>query len=215
MTPSPSEHIFADREDAARLLAERLHRYQNDPDVVIYALPRGGVVMGRIIADALHAPLDLIITRKIGHPSFPEYAIGAVAEDGHLVANAPEISSADQSWLNDEILSQRNEAKRRRAMYTKGLPAIDARHKTAIIVDDGIATGLTMRCAIGELKHRDPQKIIVAVPVASPESIAIIKPLVDDIICINIPKHLGAIGEYYASFPQVEDAKVINLMHLS
>lgn len=212
MNSSPKEELrFKDREDAGRQLAQRLLSYK-DTDPVIYALPRGGVVTGVEIARALHAPLDLVIPRKIGHPSNPEYAIGAVAEDGHLTANSAEIATVDEQWLRTEIEAQRTEARRRRETYLAGAHPIDVADKTAIIVDDGIATGLTMKCAIAELKHRNPKKIIVAVPVAPPDSLAEIGMLVDEVICLSTPEFMGAIGAFYDSFPQVEDSEVIKLM---
>lgn len=208
---SKTELRFKDREDAGRQLAQRLSSYK-DPDVVIYALPRGGVVTAIEIARTLHAPLDLIIPRKIGHPSNPEYAIGAVAEDGHLTANSAEIATIDGQWLRTEIERQRTEARRRRETYLAGAPSIDIAGKTAIIVDDGIATGLTMKCAIVELKHRNPKKILVAVPVAPSDSIVEIGALVDEVICLSTPEYMGAIGAFYDSFPQIEDAEVVKLM---
>jgi putative phosphoribosyl transferase len=211
MTTSHEELRFKDRKDAGRQLAQRLLCHKNT-DAVIYALPRGGVVTGIEIARILNAPLDLIIPRKIGHPSNPEYAIGAVAEDGHLTANPAEIATVDEQWLRMEIERQQAEAKRRRETYLAGAQPIDIAGKTAIIVDDGIATGLTMKCAIKELKHRNPKKIIVAVSVAPADSLAEIEVLVDEVICLSTPEFMGAIGAFYDSFPQVEDAEVVRLM---
>ncbi|AKM78452.1 MAG: hypothetical protein UY31_C0039G0008 [Candidatus Wolfebacteria bacterium GW2011_GWE1_48_7] len=202
---------FIDREDAGRQLAQKLLSYK-DTDAIIYALPRGGVVTAVAIARALYAPLDLIIPRKIGHPSNPEYAIGAVAEDGHFTANPTEIATVDSQWLRSEIEHQQAEAKRRRETYLAGASPIDISGKTAIIVDDGIATGLTMKCAINELKHRNPKKIIVAVPVASAGSLWEISALVDKVVCLSTPEFMGAIGAFYESFPQVKDDEVITLM---
>lgn len=202
---------FIDRKDAGRQLAQRLLSYANT-DAVIYALPRGGVVTGIEVAKALHVPLDLIIPRKIGHPNNPEYAIGAVTENGHLITNPAEIASVDKQWLHAEIERQRAEAKRRRETYIPNARSIDISGKTAIIVDDGIATGLTMKCAIAELKHRNPKKIVVAVPVAPPDSLSEIGTLVDEVICLSMPEYMGAIGPFYDSFPQIEDVEVIALM---
>lgn len=205
---------FRDREDGGRQLAKKLLSYK-DAAVVIYALPRGGVVTGIEIARALNAPLDLIIPRKIGHPSNPEYAIGAVAEDGHLTANPEEIATVDEQWLRSEIARQQTEAKRRREVYLSDRPQIDIAGKVAIIVDDGIATGLTMKCAIAELRHRHPKKIVVAVPVAPLDSLEEISALVDEVICLSTPEFMGAIGAFYDSFSQVEDSEVVKLMHSS
>ena len=207
-----SEYIrFANRADAGRQLAQRLLPHAG-ADSVVYALPRGGVIPGAEVARVLHAPLSLIITRKIGHPSDPEYAIGAVAEDGHFIADSAIIATVDAHWLRAEIERQKVEAMRRREIYLAGAQPIDPAGKIAIIIDDGIATGLTMKCAIAELKHRNPQKIVVAVPVAPPDSLAEIGALVDAVVCLTAPTSMGAIGTYYDSFPQVEDGEVIKLM---
>ncbi len=132
--------IFKDRVDAGRKLAEALAFYQRE-DVVIYALPRGGVVLGAEIARRFAAPLDLIIVRKVGHPTSPEYAIAAVAEDGHTVVNPLEVDSVDREWFEENVRIERREARRRRELYTRGHPSVSATGKVAIIVDDGLATG--------------------------------------------------------------------------
>ncbi|OGM94646.1 hypothetical protein A2524_00275 [Candidatus Wolfebacteria bacterium RIFOXYD12_FULL_48_21] len=212
MPLNPQELRFKDREDAGRQLSQKLLSYI-DTNAVVYALPRGGVVTGFEIASALHLPLDLIIPRKISHPTAPEYAIGAVAEDGHLIGDPTILASVNQQWLQAEINIQRAEAKRRRETYLPSAQPIDTSDKIAIIVDDGIATGLTMKCAIAELKHRNPKKIIVAVPIAPPDSLSEISGLVDEVVCLSTPEYMGAIGSFYDSFPQVEDSEVIALMH--
>ncbi len=204
-----ANQMFKNREEAAENLAEKLSEYKGK-NAVIYALPRGGVVTGYVIAKKLNLPLDLVISRKIAHPFSPEYAIGAVAEDGHFISNPVEVSEVDQDWLKKEIEAQRAEAKRRREKYTQ--ERIDAKNKIAIIVDDGIATGLTIKCAIEEIKHQNPYKIVVAVPVAPAENIPVIKKLVDDVICLLPALYLASIGEFYKSFPQIEDEEVIKLM---
>lgn len=212
MTIHNKELHFRDREDGGRQLAQQLLSYK-DTNVVVYALPRGGVVTAIEIARSLNAPIDLIIPRKIGHPSNPEYAIGAVAEDGHLVASPEELSAIDKQWLRTEITHQQTEARRRREVYLANRSPIYVTGKTALLVDDGIATGLTMKCAIAELRHRHPQKIIIAIPVAPADSLEEIAALVDEVICLSVPKSLNSIGSFYDSFPQVEDAEVIRLMH--
>lgn len=203
---------FIDRADAGRQLAERVRLAYAYSDPVVYALPRGGVAIGIEIAHILGAPIDLIIPRKIGHPTDPEYAIGAVAEDGHLIANASEIATVDKDWLQTEVKAQQAEAIRRRTTYLAGRPPIDIAGKTALIVDDGIATGLTMRCAIAELKHRNPKKIILAVPVAPKDTLEELSTMVDDIICLITPTHMGSISSFYDTFPQVEDVEVVELL---
>lgn len=203
---------FRNRTDAGRLLAKALKKYK-DEDVVVYALPRGGVVVAVEIARRLHAPLDLIITRKIGHPYQPEYAIAAIAENGHIVGEQKKLKALDQEWLQEEVERQRNEAKRRHEKYLQGKVKIPVKGKTAILVDDGVATGLTMRAGIVELKHRYPKRIVVAVPVV-PKSTAdmLKKEARGELVALEIPPDgafQGAVGAYYDEFFPVEDEEVI------
>lgn len=205
---------FKDRIDAGKKLAGLLGQFKGK-DVVVYALPRGGVVVGAEIAKALNAPLDLIITRKIGHPYQKEYAIGAVAENGHSIFNKDIVLDIDEAYLTKEAETQKLEAKRRREVYLKGRKPVSCRGKIAILVDDGIATGLTIKAALQELKlHFKPTKIIVAVPVA-PADIAReleIKEGVEFVAIEIAGAFLGAIGAYYQDFPPVEDEEVIKIM---
>lgn len=203
--------LFKDRAEAGKRLAIALKKYRGE-DVVIYALPRGGVVTAVEIAKYLSSPLDLIITRKIGHPNQPEYAIAATAENGHIVGSSEEINAVDKRWFKNEVEKERKEAERRREKYLKGRKEVSAKGKIAILVDDGIATGLTMRVAIKELKHRDPKKIVVAVPVVPKETANIIRKEADELIALVEPRNLYAIGEWYESFPQVTDDEVTSLM---
>jgi predicted phosphoribosyltransferase len=171
------------------------------------------VVIAAEVAGHLHAPLDVSIPRKVGHPFNPEYAIAAVTENGGMAANQEEITEVDPAWFEEEVTKQRQEAKRRRELYLKGRPPVSVKGKTAIIVDDGIATGLTMKAAIHDVQQRKPAKIIVAVPVAPKETVEALKKEVDEVICLIVPEiFLGAIGAYYEDFPQVPDDEVISLM---
>lgn len=208
--------MFKDRTDAGRRLAKRLESFKGK-DVVIYALPRGGVIIGAEIAKAIHAPLDLIITRKIGHPNQSEYAIGAVAENGHTVFNEETVTGIEQKWLEEETERQRLEAKRRRELYLGTRKPLSCKGKTAILVDDGIATGLTMKAAIRELQmHYFPEKIIVAVPVAPPKIGEEFKKMGVEFIAANIPEDfLGGVGAYYQDFSAVADSAIISIMNLS
>lgn len=207
--------MFKDRADAGRRLARRLESFK-DKDVVIYALPRGGVAIGVEIAKAIHAPLDLIITRKIGHPHQSEYAIGAVAENGHTVFNEETVPGIEQKWLKEETGRQRLEAKRRRKLYLAGRKPIPCKGKIAILVDDGIATGLTIKVAIRELEmHYYPSKIVVAVPVAPPEVAEELKKMGVEFVAVNIPEDfLGGVGSYYQNFSAVADSDIISIMNL-
>jgi predicted phosphoribosyltransferase len=203
--------IFKDRTDAGRKLADALSAYKSD-NVVVYALPRRGVVLGTEIARSLNAPLDLIIVRKIGHPYSPEYAIAAVAEDGHTVMNRLEVDSVDKRWFNEAVRTQQQEARRRRELYTQGRPPIAATDKTAILVDDGLATGLTMFAAVQEVQHFHPRKTVVAVPVAPPQTVEELRQVADDVVALYVTPDFGAIGAFYYSFGQVSDEEVIELM---
>lgn len=205
---------FANRQEAGKELAEKLKLYKDNQDVVIYALPRGGVVLGTEIAKILHVPLDLIITRKIGHPYNPEYAICAVAENGEMICNELERALVDQSWLEEEIQKETGEAKRRREVYLKGKPGVSSENKTAILVDDGIATGLTLEVAIQSLKKQHAKKVIVAIPVAPHDAVMRFEKQADKIIVLEDDiNYLGAVGAYYEDFPQVSDNEVIELLN--
>lgn len=181
--------------------------------MVVYALPRGGVVLGKIIADALHSFFDLLIPRKIGAPENEEYAIAAVTETGEVVKSEDEVATIDPAWFARAVETQRQEAKRRRERYLTLRPRVDIDGKTAIIVDDGIATGLTMKAAIAEIKSRNPSAIIVVVPVAPYDTVRDLERLVDRVIVLEKPLlFMGSIGAYYDSFDQVSDEEVIKLM---
>mgnify|MGYP001564952139 CR=1 FL=1 len=205
---------FANRAEAGRLLAQKLSIYKGK-DVVVYALPRGGVVTAIEIGKYLEAPVDLIIVRKIGHPAAPEYAIAAIAEDGHMVGSEDELSLLDPGWLEEEKNRQRAEAKRRREKYLAGRAPISAKGKVAILVDDGVATGLTLRVGIVELRHCHPGRLVVAVPVIPKSTATLLRSEVDEVVALEIPEEgafLGAVGAYYDDFSPVEDEEVIELM---
>jgi predicted phosphoribosyltransferase len=203
--------MFLDRTDAGKKLAQALSAYKGQ-SLVVYALPRGGVVLGVEVARFLEAPLDLLVVRKIGHPIQPEYAIGAVAEDGYVVSNPDEIATLDKRWLDRAAAAELKEAQRRRRLFLQGRRPVVVRGKVAIIIDDGLATGLTMLAAIHEIRKRGPQEVVVAVPVAAAETADKLRPLVDDLVVLYIPEWLGAIGAFYQRFDQVSDDEVVALM---
>lgn len=207
--------LFHDRYDAGRRLAEKLEAYRGQ-NVEVFAMPRGGVPLGAEIAGSLKVPLNLIITKKIGHPHNPEYAVGAVSEMGSVVYNQDEISEISPLWLEQEIKNLREEINRRRSVYLPGRCPTDLGGKTVVIVDDGIATGYTMAAAIEDLKKTKPTKIVVAIPVV-PEEIALrIAGSVDELVSLRIEKfYLGAVGSYYENFSQLQDAEVIALLSSS
>jgi putative phosphoribosyl transferase len=203
---------FADRTDAGKRLAEALERFRGQ-DGIVYALPRGGVAVGAEVATALRMPLDLIIPRKIGHPFNAEYAICAIAEDGSRVCNEEEVSRVDPTWLEEEIASELKEAKRRRQRYLGGREPLAAQGKIAIVVDDGVATGLTMLAAVRDARKRLPARLVVAVPVTPSDTAQRLRAEADELVALDIPSvFLGAIGAYYDSFVQVTDEEVAALL---
>ena len=204
---------FTNRQDAGKKLAKALLKYHGS-DTVVYALPRGGAVLGYEVAKALGAPLDLVITRKIGHPLNPEYAICAVNENGDLVCDESERGYIDKDWLREAVEREQKEISRRKAIYLPATGHIPARNRNAVIVDDGIATGLTMRVAIMFLSKEKPKKLIVAVPVASRDTVEVMRKKVDRVVILK-KDFLGAIGEHYDEFLPVEDDEVISIMKTS
>lgn len=203
--------IFRDRRDAGKRLGEKL-QHLKDKQPVVLALPRGGVPVGREIADALAAPLDVLLVRKIGVPWQPELALGAVADgappetfiDRELAA-ALEISG---DYVKEETARQLAEVERRRQAYCAGRAPLDIAGHTAIVVDDGIATGATMRVALQAARRRNPARLVLATPVAAPDTIEKLRPLADEVVCVDTPAGLGAIGFFYTDFHQMSDDEV-------
>ena len=206
--------IFANRQEAGVKLAEVLKPLADDK-AIVYALPRGGVVLGYEVAQALNCPLEALIIKKIGHPWHEEYAIGAVAESGRTLFNEEETEQLDKKWLTETTAKNLKLAQARRRLYSGDKPMLDCKNQTAIIVDDGIATGLTMELAIQEIKSHEPQKIIVAVPVLPADTARHLDRLVDKIIYLEAPEFfLGAVGAYYHDFAQVEDEEVLKYLKI-
>jgi predicted phosphoribosyltransferase len=203
---------FANRKDAGSRLAENLARYRGE-NAVVLALPRGGVVLGYEVARALDIPLDIVVVRKIGHPINLEYAIGAVDEKGSSFYNGTETKSLDQDWLKQETLRQKNEALRRIKLYRGGRKKEEINGKTVILVDDGIATGFTIRAAIKSVRKEKPKELIIAIPVAPHEIIKELCKEADMVVVLDDTEdYLGAVGAYYDYFPQVSDEEVIELL---
>lgn len=206
---------FADRQEAGEMLAQALYKYRGN-NTVVYALPRGGVVLGFEVAEALGVPLDLVITRKIGHPTSPEYAVCAVAEDGTLLCDEEEKFDLDPKWLSQTVEVERAEAERRRQAYLPDEKLVPATGKVAIVVDDGIATGLTIRVAMEYIRKESPAKLIVAVPVAPHEVVEMLYREADEVVVLeDVKNHLGSVGAYYDDFPQVTDEEVIGFLKKS
>ncbi len=203
---------FDDREDAARQLALRLAKNAADHALVL-AIPRGGVPIGRVIADALKAELDVVLVRKIGAPFNPEFAVGSVGESGAVyVADYAARAGADEAYLASEADRQLALIRQRRAQYSAVRPALAVTGRSVILVDDGLATGATARAAIREIRKQSPARLTCAVPVASEDAAAAIEPLVDALVCLYIPQDFDGVGQFYRDFAQVEDATVARLL---
>jgi predicted phosphoribosyltransferase len=199
---------FNNRKDAARQLALKLEKYRHENGVVL-AVPRGGVPIGYEIALYLDLPLDLLMSKKLGHPANPEYAIGAVTLEGSL---AEDCFNIPEHYILEETARIRAALKERYKIFMGNKEPIDIRGKTVIVTDDGMATGRTILSTMKILRNKLPAKIIVAVPVASPEAAEKIKQLADDFICLYTPYPFYSIGNFYEDFSQVEDEEVNELV---
>jgi putative phosphoribosyl transferase len=203
---------FENRSDAGRRLAQALARYRGDP-VVVLALPRGGIPVAAEVARALSAPLDLVLVRKIGFPPQPELAMGAVVDgaDPIIVRNEDVIRMARVSEAEFEEVCKQElaEIERRRARYLGSRAPIELEGRTAIVIDDGLATGATMRAALRALRKRAPRKIVLAVPVAPTDTLSDIRADADEVVCLEEYEFFGAIGAYYSDFRQVTDEELI------
>jgi putative phosphoribosyl transferase len=200
--------IFADRHDAAQQLIPLMSKYKNDAGVVM-AVPRGGVPIAYLISKAYQFPLELLLTKKIGHPSNPELAIGAVSLENEVIDDRFDI--ADE-YIERQIIKIRQSLKERYQKFMGDRQPIDLKGKTVIIVDDGIATGNTILASIKMIRAKHPQKIVVAVPVAPARTAEKIRDLVDDFICVHTPEEFYGVGQFYADFSQVTDAEVIEYL---
>ena len=204
---------FKDRFEAGRLLAGRLEGQPVEEGIVL-ALPRGGVLVGYEIARALRLPLDVILTRKIGAPFNPEYAIGVVAENGFVSVNRREVELgvAPEDSLQQAVGEILRELARRRQLYRGGRPLPPLNGRTVILVDDGVATGFTMLGAIAAVKDQQPGAIIVALPVAPPQAVRRLEEEVDRVEVLLEPEHLDGVGAWYEDFHQVSDQEVLELL---
>ncbi len=206
--------IYKDRKDAGIQLASRLTKYKDREDVLVLALPRGGVVIGYEVSKALNCLLDIIIIRKIGFPGQSELAIGAVSETGAVVLNEDIISTytVSKEYIEEEISRQKKEISRRISLYRsgKGIPPLDG--KIIILVDDGVATGATIKAAISTLKNEKIVRLVAALPVSSKDAEEEIKKTVDEWVCPETPVDFAAVGNYYQDFTQVSDEEVVELL---
>jgi putative phosphoribosyl transferase len=207
--------IFSNRNEAGRLLAEAVVA-RAPRNAVVLALPRGGVPVAAPVAAALKAPLDLVLVRKIGAPFQSELAVGAVVDgdrpEAFLNEDVIRTYGVSSDYIRDETARQLAIIENRRQLYLKGRPRASIAQRTAIIVDDGIATGATIHAALKAVRRQNPKQIVLAVPVATPSAIAELAGQVDDVVCLQMPEHFGGVGMFYADFHQVEDAEVISLL---
>jgi putative phosphoribosyl transferase len=206
---------FSDRIDAGKRLAEALADFKGKNGVVL-AIPRGGVVLGYEIAAALNLPLDVIVPHKLGAPNNPELAIGAIAEDGSTVLdeNLTRYLGVSREYIKEESERQKQEITRRFKLYRQGVAGLELRGRDVIIVDDGIATGSTMKAALLSVKNRAAKSVTIVIPVGAPQTIQELTLLADRVVCLYMPDDFQAIGQFYDDFSQTEDDEVIRLLNL-
>ena len=206
---------FADRAEAGRLLAVRLARYTNQPDALLLALPRGGVAVGYELAQALRLPLDVLLVRKLGVPGYEELAFGAIASGGVRIFD-PDIIEAvglSQKDIEHVVAAEELELDRRAFAYRTGRAALSVRKRTAILVDDGIATGSTMRAAIAAARRLGATRVVVAAGVAPLSTSLELNSEADEVVCLLTPREFRAVGLFYEHFPQLTDDDVRTLLH--
>ncbi|MEW6278160.1 MAG: phosphoribosyltransferase family protein [Candidatus Eremiobacterota bacterium] len=205
---------FEDRIDAGRRLARALEAYRGRSDVLVLALPRGGVPVAAEVARFLGVPMDVLVVRKVGVPWSPELALGAVASGGVLVVNESVLSqvAVRQDELRRAVERERAEVARREQTFRGGRPALEVQGRTVLVVDDGLATGATMRAAVRALQQMAAARVVVAVPVAPPETLQSLQEEADEVVCLVVPRFFLAVGSAYRDFTQVSDDEVTRLL---
>jgi putative phosphoribosyl transferase len=205
---------FQDRSDAGRRLADRLTAYADRPDVLVLGLPRGGIPVAYEAARKLHAPLDVFLVRKLGLPGHEELAMGAIATGGVRVLNENAVRTLNipEEMIDAVAAAEQQELERRERAYRDDRPAPAVRGRTVILIDDGLATGSTMRAAVAALRQRQPARIVVAVPVAAPEICAEFEGEADETVCLQTPEPFYAVGLWYEDFTQTTDEEVRDLL---
>jgi putative phosphoribosyl transferase len=206
--PIMYNEILKDRIEAGLLLSEKLKKYQNS-DTIVLAVPRGGVPVGYVIAKSLHLPLDIVLSKKIGHPNNKEFAIGAVSSDSMILDDHPNIP---KKYIDDEIIRLRQLIKEKYELYMGNRKPLDIKGKNIILVDDGIATGNTLLASINMLRKKNPAKIIVATPVIPYDNVPVFEKNTDEFVYLIASKYFRGVGGFYEEFNQVEDAEVIELL---
>lgn len=209
--------FFQNREEAGRRLAAKLQPYREHPGGVILALPRGGVAVGYEMSLALHLPLDVFITRKIGAPGNPEYALGAVSENGNIYLNQEAMAEFRLSPddITDIVAVQQQEIRRRQQLYRQGRHALPLKDRVIIVVDDGIATGATFFASVEAIRQQTPNHLVAAIPVGPPDTIEKAKQVVDELVILATPEPFWAVGNHYVHFEQVEDREVLQYLNLA
>lgn len=211
------ENTFYDRTEAGQVLATDLQHYSDWPEVVVLALPRGGVAIGAEVAKELHAPLDVFVVRKLGVPGHEELAMGAIASGGVRVINHSVVHSLDipEDTINAVAAREQRELERRERYYRDDRRSLDLRGRIVLVVDDGLATGATMKAAVAAIRKRHPARLVVAVPVAAAETCAELDEEVDEMVCCRTPEPFMAVGLWYRHFPQLTDEEVRDLLQNS
>jgi putative phosphoribosyl transferase len=208
---------FRNREEAGRHFADKLRHYRDAANGVILALPRGGVAVGFQLSIALHLPLDVFITRKIGAPENPEYALGAVSETGNIYLNP--VAMAEFQLSQDDIEAivavQRQEIGRRQQLYRQGRHPLPLKDRIVILVDDGIATGSTFFASVEAIRRQAPKHLVAAIPVGPAETLAKVRGLVDELVVLATPEPFWAVGNHYVDFTQVDDRDVLEYLNLA
>jgi putative phosphoribosyl transferase len=205
---------FRDRRHAGRVLAEELRQYEGQPDVVVLGLPRGGIPVAFEVASGLGAPLDVFVVRKLGAPRRPELAMGAIASGGVRVLNNDVLASLaiDAEVIESTTEMETRELERREVLYRGSRPPLGLSGKVLILVDDGLATGSTMRAAIEAARLHQPARVVVAVPVAAPSTCRSLRAVADEVVCATTPKNLYAVGQWYEDFTQTSDESITDLL---
>ncbi|HYT76166.1 MAG TPA: phosphoribosyltransferase [Vicinamibacterales bacterium] len=211
---SESDRPFTDRREAGKVLASKLRQYAGRPDVVVLALPRGGVPVAFEVAEALEAPLDIFLVRKLGMPGHAEFAIGAIASGGVRVVNTEVVRwyGIPEQAIEQIAREEQAELERRDREYRQGRPLPDLSGHIVILVDDGLATGSTMRAAVQAVRQHHPARVIVAVPVGAPSTCAEFDGVSDETVCARMPEPFSAVGQWYRDFSQTSDDEVRALL---
>lgn len=209
-----TSQVFRDRSQAGRVLAKALRRYANRPDVWVLGLPRGGIPVAYEVARSLHAPLDVLVVRKLGVPGHEEYAMGAIASGGERVLDDSVVQALgiSKAAIESVVRCEQHELERRERLYRGARPLPELRGRCVVLVDDGLATGSTMRVAVKALRSQQPARIVVAVPTAAVETCECMRSVADEVVCARTPRPFHSVGQWYVDFSQTSDTQVHDLL---